>query len=80
MPKIIFTCKECGFDNPEDSKVCNKCGIKLYIYESGFFTSTEVFNYVKRWICSRCGGKNIYGNVKCHGCSSNSSSQWFDLH
>jgi ribosomal protein L40E len=81
MSKIIYTCNNCGFDNPEDSSKCNKCGISLVVVVRGGLFSSDTYrnNYTKRWICARCGAKNVDGNNKCHGCSSQSNAGSFDL-
>ena len=81
MSKIIFTCNNCGFDNPENSSKCNKCGIYLSLTISGglFSSDKHVINFTKRWICTKCGAKNIDGNDKCHSCNLKSNSGWFDL-
>jgi len=78
MARIIYTCNNCGFDNPEGSSKCNKCGISLYV--AGGIFSSDKYNYTKRWVCARCGAKNIDGNEKCHSCSSKSNSGSFDLY
>lgn len=45
----ILTCSSCGFDNPDNAKVCNKCGIRLH--ESGGLFGSDKYNYTRRWIC-----------------------------
>jgi ribosomal protein L40E len=74
----IMTCSSCGFDNPDNSKKCNKCGITLIeITRGGIFSSdTYKYNYTRRWVCSKCGAKNMSENSKCHSCLGKKSS-WF---
>ena len=53
------TCNSCRFDNPEDSSKCNKCGVKIDKMDRDF---------VWRWFCPQCSGKNMGGNYTCFNC------------
>lgn len=56
---IIYTCKKCGYDNPEGSQKCNNCGVVDLHYSS---------KHHKRWACPRCRTLNMWENSKCAGC------------
>lgn len=75
----IMTCDSCGFDNPDNSKVCNKCGINLIQkHYGGIFDTLQstTYHYKRRWICRKCGAKNMSENNTCHSCREKKSS-WF---
>jgi hypothetical protein len=62
----VRTCVQCGFNNPEDATMCNKCRTKFL--DSGFFGSSYNSNSYLRWLCNTCGTLNNAGNNTCAGC------------
>lgn len=63
----VFTCRNCGYDNPAWNKKCNNC---FTSFEKGsiFGAVWDDSKYYLRWVCKNCGRLNLDSNKKCSGC------------
>ncbi len=65
-PMVVYTCKNCGYDNPQASHKCNNCFITFY--NDSFFGKWETERFIIRWVCKNCGRLNVEGNNTCSAC------------
>jgi len=58
----IKMCSACNFNNPGDSKECNRCGKKFNTFMGGK-------GYTQRWQCPICYANNAEKNKTCYRCN-----------